>query len=69
MYETDDGPKEEKSEIMRLSSDLYSIEKPATPIIIRKDIRMDNIVAKGAVIEKLAGGFGWAEGPYWIESE
>ena len=67
MYETDDGPKEEKSEIIRLSSDVYSIEKPATPIIIRKDIRMDKIVT--GVIEKLAGGFGWAEGPYWLESE
>src|SRR5262249_41565051 len=32
----------------------------------RKDPRFDKLVPKGAVIEKLAEGFEWAEGPVWV---
>ena len=37
--------------------------------IIRLDPRFDEIVPKGAVIEKLAGGFAWSEGPVWLPKE
>ena len=39
---------------------------PATPTVVRLDPGLDAIVPPGAVIEKLAGGFLWAEGPIWI---
>jgi gluconolactonase len=42
-------------------------KKPATMgTIERLDPRFDKLVPKGAVIEKLADGFDWAEGPIWI---
>ncbi|MEE3054519.1 MAG: SMP-30/gluconolactonase/LRE family protein, partial [Planctomycetota bacterium] len=37
--------------------------------IIRLDPRFDELVPKGAVIEKLAGGFAWSEGPVWLPNE
>ena len=37
--------------------------------IIRLDPRFDEIVPKGASIEKLAGGFAWSEGPVWLPKE
>src|SRR3954469_261266 len=46
----------------------------ATPTVIaearidRWDPAMDAIVPKDAKIEKIAEGFGWAEGPLWIKS-
>lgn len=36
--------------------------------IIRKDPRFDRLVPRGAVIEKLAEGFDWSEGPIWVKS-
>jgi gluconolactonase len=33
--------------------------------VVRLDLRLDRIVPRGAVIEVLADGFGWAEGPVW----
>src|SRR6478736_2917335 len=36
--------------------------------IDRWDPAMDAIVPQGAKIEKIAEGFGWAEGPLWIKS-
>ncbi len=36
--------------------------------IDRWDPAMDTIVPKDWIIEKLADGFGWAEGPVWIKS-
>lgn len=33
--------------------------------IVRHDARFDKIVPKGAKLEKIADGFGWAEGPVW----
>jgi len=50
------------------------IAAPAAPIKIeeatidRWDPAMDAIVPKDWKIEKLAEGFGWAEGPIWIKS-
>ncbi|HEX5631976.1 MAG TPA: SMP-30/gluconolactonase/LRE family protein, partial [Gemmatimonadales bacterium] len=34
--------------------------------IVRKDARLDAIVPQDAVIEKLAGGFQFIEGPVWV---
>jgi len=36
-------------------------------VIDRADPRFDMLVPKDAKIEKLAGGFKWAEGPVWLE--
>jgi hypothetical protein len=36
-----------------------------TPRIVRLDSRFDRIVPKEAVVEKLADGFAWVEGPVW----
>ena len=33
--------------------------------IERKDARLDKLIPRGAVIEKLADGFKWSEGPVW----
>ena len=47
---------------------------PAAPTVIadaridRWDPAMDSIVPKDWKIEKIAEGFGWAEGPLWIKS-
>lgn len=35
-------------------------------VIVRKDAALDEIIAPGAKIEKLAGGFLFTEGPVWI---
>jgi gluconolactonase len=37
--------------------------------IERLDPRLDQLLATNAVIEKLAEGFTWAEGPVWIKEE
>lgn len=39
---------------------------PAVGRIIRDDAALDRLIAPGAVIEKLAEGFTWSEGPIWI---
>lgn len=39
---------------------------PVMGTIERKDPRFDKLVPKEAVIEKLADGFDWAEGPVWV---
>jgi gluconolactonase len=36
-----------------------------TPKIVRLDTRFDQIVAKDSLLEKVAEGFDWAEGPVW----
>lgn len=45
--------------------------KPPTPFgkIERLDPRLDALIPKSAVIEKLAEGFDWSEGPVWIAQE
>ncbi|MGH9958186.1 MAG: SMP-30/gluconolactonase/LRE family protein, partial [Pyrinomonadaceae bacterium] len=35
------------------------------PAIVRIDSRLDQIVPPDAVLEKIADGFAWAEGPVW----
>lgn len=37
--------------------------------VIRLDDRMDALVPEDAVIEKLAEGFAWSEGPVWVPDE
>ncbi len=36
-----------------------------TTSVLRMDPALDAIIPKGAVVEKLAGGFGFVEGPLW----
>ncbi|MGL4421404.1 MAG: SMP-30/gluconolactonase/LRE family protein [Gemmataceae bacterium] len=36
--------------------------------IERKDPKFDELIAKDAKIEELAGGFKWSEGPVWVKS-
>lgn len=38
---------------------------PASPSIVRLDPRLDKLVPKDTVIEKIADGFAWVEGPVW----
>jgi gluconolactonase len=54
--------------ILVISFALCAQEKkyPAMGSIERKDPAFDNLVPKDAVIEKLADGFQWAEGPVWV---
>jgi gluconolactonase len=47
-------------------------DKPAAPTlgtIERIDPRFDKLVPQGAVLEKLAGGFNWSEGPVWFDRD
>lgn len=37
--------------------------------ILRLDPALDAIIPPGAVLEKVAGGFGFAEGPLWVNDE
>ena len=39
---------------------------PAVGHIVRDDPALDRLIAPGTVIEKLAAGFTWSEGPVWI---
>jgi gluconolactonase len=40
---------------------------PSFGTIERKDPRFDKLIPKDAVVENLADGFDWAEGPVWIK--
>ncbi|HRR34554.1 MAG TPA: SMP-30/gluconolactonase/LRE family protein, partial [Kiritimatiellia bacterium] len=40
---------------------------PASGAVERLDARLDKIVSPDAVLEKLAQGYRWAEGPVWIK--
>ena len=40
---------------------------PANRAVERLDARLDKIVSPDAVLEKLAKGYHWAEGPVWIK--
>jgi len=42
---------------------------PFTPKIVKLDSRIDKIVPSDAVLEKVAEGFAWAEGPVWSKAE
>jgi hypothetical protein len=37
------------------------------PIISRLDSRFDELVPRGAVLEKIVDDHGWAEGPVWVK--
>lgn len=43
----------------------HAQDKKTIGVIDRKDPRLDRLVPKDAVIEKLAEGFDWSEGPVW----
>jgi gluconolactonase len=50
------------------SDGVYAVEqkRPADLLkIVRLDPRMDQLVARDAVVEKIADGFSWVEGPVW----
>jgi gluconolactonase len=40
---------------------------PTMGTIERKDPAFDRLIAPGAVLEQLAGGFDWIEGPVWVK--
>lgn len=46
-----------------------SAHVPTAPAVVRLDPRLDQIVPADAVLEKIADGFAWAEGPVWNRSE
>jgi gluconolactonase len=57
--------------ILVLTATLVGPAQPAQPTlgtITRHDPRFDKLVPPGAVIQKLADGFDWAEGPVWVKS-
>jgi len=43
--------------------------KPTTTKIVRLDPRFDRLVPESAVLEKIAEGFTWTEGPVWSRKE
>jgi len=43
------------------------VKRPTIGSIERKDADFDRLVPKDAVLEKLADGFAWTEGPVWIK--
>ncbi len=51
------------------SSEAGATNAALAPRIVRLDPRFDQLVPKDAVIEKLADGFSWVEGPVWNRSE
>lgn len=50
-------------------SGMNTENKQATPRLESNDDSFYNIIAKDAVIETIAEGFSWSEGPVWVESE
>ena len=52
-------------------SETAAVEAPDTGAgtIIRLDPAFDELVPRDAVIEHLAGGFGFTEGPHWIDGD
>jgi gluconolactonase len=54
---------------MLLASSAYAEEKKPEVLgkIERLDPKFDELVPKDAVIEVLAGGFRWSEGPVWVK--
>ncbi len=41
--------------------------RPMLGHVVRLDPRIDKLIPKDAVIEVLASGISWAEGPLWIK--
>jgi gluconolactonase len=50
-----------------LAADAKTKEKAVLGKIVRLDPRLDKIVPKDAVVEKLAEGLDWSEGPLWVK--
>ena len=46
-----------------------SSDYPHVGEVIRLDARMNDLVATDAIIERLADGFEWSEGPVWLHDE
>ncbi len=51
--------------------DFYKTSRPGTSpsfrvVVDRKDAAIDSLVPRAAAVEKLAGGFGFVEGPVWV---
>ena len=48
-------------------------EEPKKPMTLgtieRKDPKFDDLIAKDATIDILAGGFDWSEGPVWVKEK
>src|SRR5262245_53866788 len=42
-------------------------KKTAIGTIERIDPALDDLIPKGATLERLAGGFAWTEGPTWVK--
>ncbi len=55
---------------LALGSAVADDKKPMTlGTIDRKDAKLDDLIPKDAVIEILAGGFDWSEGPVWVKDK
>lgn len=44
-----------------------AVVRPVMGSIVREDPRLDRLIPKDAVIEVLASGFKWCEGPVWVK--
>ena len=44
------------------------LQAQTSDAVVRLDPALDAIVPAGAKVEKVAGGFGFAEGPVWVPS-
>jgi gluconolactonase len=52
--------------VRRARVEFYPREEPATtPTVIRNDPRIDKLVPRDVVIERIAAGYNWVEGPVW----
>ena len=70
------GPFDMTEEQVGVSSFALRTGAPAGPVLAadgasiqRMDPALDAIIAPGAVLEKVAGGFGFTEGPVWSNGE
>jgi gluconolactonase len=52
-----------------LATAVWSIAQGAQPRIVRKHPAFDQLVPANAVLEKIAEGFNWIEGPAWNRKE
>ena len=57
------------SKYMNSGTRHYERELASTQSIHSFDEVFDQIVPPGTIIEKLAGGFAWAEGPLWLPDQ
>ena len=57
-------PKQEKTSVEEPKE-----EAPKEPYVERLDAALDQVIDKDVVVEVLAEGFDWTEGPLWLEQE